>query len=53
MAYTDVTSTTGISHIDAPSAADNGKKARVITDGQSLFIEQPDGTRYTLDGKKR
>lgn len=52
VAYTDVTSTTGISHIDAPSAADTGKKARVITDGQGIFIEQPDGTRYTLDGKK-
>lgn len=50
--YTDVTSTTGISHIDAPATADTSKKARVITDGQSIFIEQPDGTRYTLDGKK-
>ncbi len=52
VAYTDVTSTTGISHINAPSAADTDRKARVITDGQSIFIEQPDGTRYTLDGKK-
>jgi len=52
VAYTDVTSTTGISHIDAPAAADTDRKARVITDGQGIFIEQPDGTRYTLDGKK-
>lgn len=52
VAYTDVTSTTGISHINAPSAADTDRKARVITDGQGIFIEMQDGTRYTLDGKK-
>ncbi len=50
--YNDVTSTVGISHIDASSTADTGKKARVMTDGQGIFIEMQDGTRYTLDGKK-
>jgi hypothetical protein len=51
--YNDVTSTVGISHTSAPAAADGNGKARVIADGQGLFIEQPDGTRYTIDGKRR